>query len=293
VTGLRRARVTTDVLVMNERASSAALRRTDASVIVVDTVAAAAATPHLAALRKRGKRIVAVALMTKGALALARHADRVIACSDALARELHARGVPRSRTVVVRPGRDPLPAQSVSANGKLRILCVANWSRAKGIHTLLGATRGIPGVVVDLVGDAPDDRYARRVRRLAAHHGDRVRIRGPLRGAALARRYARATIFALPSTSEAYGMAVAQALAFGLPVVACDIPATREVAGRAAILVPPNDGPALRDALRRLATSERRRAAMGMRARARARRLPTWVTMEVGILEVVEELLAA
>jgi hypothetical protein len=293
VTGLRRARVKTDVLVVKDRASIATLRRTDASVIIVDTIAAAAATPHLAALRRRGKRIVAVALMSRGALALSRHADRVITCSEALARELRARGVPRSRTLVVRPGRDAMPAEGVAANGKLRILCVGNWSPSKGIHTLLDATRDIPGVVIDLVGDAPDERYARRVRGLAARHGDRVRIRGPLRGAALARRYAMAAIFALPSTSESYGMAVAQALAYGLPVVACDIPATREVAGSAAVLVPPNDGPALRDALRRLATSERRREALGIRARARARRLPTWVAMEVGILQVVEELLAA
>jgi glycosyltransferase involved in cell wall biosynthesis len=293
VTGLRRARVSTDVLVVNDRASIAALRRTAANVIVVDTIAAAAATPHLAALRKRGKRVVALALMEQGALALARHADHVVAVSDALSRRMRSRGVPGSRIDVVRPGRDAMPAQGVSANGKLRILCVANWSPEKGIHTLLAATRDIPDAVVDLVGDAPDQRYARRVRRLAARHGDRVRIRGPLRGASLERRYARASIFALPSTRDAYGMAVAQALAYGLPVVACDIPATREVARDAAVLVPPNDVSALREALRALATSERRREALGLRARARARRLPTWVAMEVGILQVVEELLAA
>lgn len=283
----------TDILIMDGRTSVVALRRTDAGVIVVDTIAAAAATPHLAALRRRGKRIVAVALMLRGAVALARHADRVIACSDALARELHARGVPRSRTAVVRPGRDAMPAEGVAANGKLRILCVANWSPTKGIHTLLDATRDIPGVVIDLVGDAPDERYARRVRRLAARQGERVRVHGALRGAALERRYASAAIFALPSTRESYGMAVAHALAYGLPVVACDIPATREVVGDAAVLIPPDDRRALGDALRRLATSERSRAAMGRRARARARRLPTWVAMEVGILEVVEELLAS
>jgi hypothetical protein len=294
VTGLRRARVKTDVLVVNDRASSAALRRTGASVIIVDTIAAAAATPHLAALRRRGKRIVAVALMSRGARALARHADRIITCSDALARELRARGAPKARIVVVRPGREPMPAEAASMDGKVRILCVANWSPTKGIHTLLEATRDTPAVVIDLVGDEADARYAKRVRRAASRHGEgRVRIRGPLRGAALARRYALASIFALPSTRESYGIAVAQALAYGLPVVACDIPATREVTGGAAVLVPPNDGRALREALRRLATSERRRVVMGLRARARARRLPTWVTMEVGILRVVEELLAA
>ena len=107
----------------------------------------------------------------------------------------------------------------------------------------------------------------------------------------LRRRYALASIFALPSTRESYGMAVADALGYGLPVVACDIPATREVTGGAAVLVPVGDAGAFRDALHDLAGNERRRVELGRKARARARRLPTWIEMEVGILDAVEGLL--
>jgi glycosyltransferase involved in cell wall biosynthesis len=283
--------VKTETLVLRDRASVAALRRTDANAIVVDTIAAPLAGPHLAALRNAGKRIAVLALMEDGALRLARRADLVIAASEALARELRKRGIPSSRITVVRPGREALPAEAVSANGKLRILCVANWSPSKGIHRVLEASALIPDAFVDLVGDEPDARYAARVRRIATRLAKRARIRGVLRGAALRRRYAMASIFALPSTRESYGMAVADALAHGLPVVACDIPATREVTGDAAVLVPAGDDAAFRDALRRLAASEGRRAALGRRARARARRLPTWVEMEVGMLEAVEGLL--
>ena len=273
------------------RASVAALRRTDASVIVVDTIAAALAAPHLGTLRRRGKRIAVLALMEDGALRLARHADLVFATSEALARDLAKHRVPASRITVVRPGRHALPAEAVSANGKLRILCVANWSPSKGIHRVLEASASIPGAFVDLVGDEPDARYAARVRRIAARLAKRARIRGVLRGAALRRRYALASIFALPSTRESYGMAVADALAYGLPVVACEIPATREVTGGAAVLVPVGDAGAFRDALRDLAGNERRRVELGRKARARARRLPTWIEMEVGILDAVEGLL--
>jgi len=282
--------VKTEVLVLRDRTSTTALGRTDASVIVVDTIAAALAAPQLGTLRKRGRRVAVLALMDDGALRLARHADLVIAASAALARDLK-RCIPASRIAVVRPGREALPAEAASANGKLRILCVANWSPTKGVHRVLEASASIPGAFVDLVGDEPDARYAARVRRIAMRLAKRARIRGVLRGAALRRRYAMASIFALPSTRESYGMAVAEALVHGLPVVACDIAATREVTGGAAVLVPVGDAGAFREALRDLAGNERRRAELGRKARARARRLPTWVEMEVGILQALEGLL--
>ena len=247
--------MTTETLALRDRASVAALRRTDASVIVVDTIAGALAVPSLPALRRRGKRVIALALMKQGALRLCRHADVVVTPSDALMSDLAALGIPAARIRVICPGREALPVEAAAGNGKLRILCVANWSPAKGIHTLLEAASTIPDAVIDLVGDAPIDRYAERVRKIAARAklAKRVRIRGSLRGAALRRRYARATIFALPSTRESYGMAVAEALGHGLPVVACDIPATREVTNGAAMLVAPGDAGGVRDALRDLA----------------------------------------
>jgi glycosyltransferase involved in cell wall biosynthesis len=82
-------------------------------------------------------------------------------------------------------------------------------------------------------------------------------------------------------------MALSDALAHALPVVACDIPATREVTGGAALLVPPRRAGPLAEALRSVATDAGRRATLGQRARARAVSLPTWERSERALADAV------
>jgi glycosyltransferase involved in cell wall biosynthesis len=294
---LARAGLGVRTLRLGERGAKARLRATRARVVLVDTIAAAAA-PELAGLRASGIRVVTVALMERGAATLARRSDRVIACSLALAREIRAQGIPRSRVVVVPPGvtrsyakRRARPERS----RRVRALCVANWTKAKGIRTLLAAIEWLPDVALDLVGDTPDPRYARLIRadlRRAPFRG-RVRVHGPKRGAALARLYSRSDLFALPSIAESYGMAVADALAAGLPVIACDIPATREVAGGAAILVPRGRVDPLADAIARVARDAALRQQLKRRSRRRAAKLPTWDHSERAFVRAVRALLNA
>jgi len=105
---LRRAGLGASVLDIERRRSIELLRGTTADLVIVDTIAAAAA-PELERLRARGVRICTLALMTRGAAPLARRSDRVISVSRALARDLAAQGVPRSRIAVVRPGTDLAP----------------------------------------------------------------------------------------------------------------------------------------------------------------------------------------
>jgi glycosyltransferase involved in cell wall biosynthesis len=254
----------------------AARRLPLADLAIVDTVAAAEAAPLLPRLRARGTRIATLALMTRGAVPLARRSDRVIAVSRALASELATRGIPRSRIAVVPPGVERVSGAR-GARGA-RALCVANWTRSKGIRTLLAAIELLPDVRLDLVGGTPDPVYARQVRadmRRAPLRG-RVRERGVVRGAALNRLYGRASFFVLPSVVESYGMAVAEALASGLPVIACDIPATREVTAGAALLVPRGRVDPLSRAIALVQSDGELRRELSRRARARGRELPTW-----------------
>ena len=289
---LHRHGLRTRTVVLRPR-SATALRLEDARVALVDTVAATAAAPRLPALRARGTRVVALALMSAGALVLARRADRVIVPSAVLRDELMASGVAAAKISVVAPGRDAIAPSDADGDTR-RVLCVANWSPAKGIHTLVSAMATVPEARLDLVGDASDRGYAARVRRMLARPAlaGRVRRYGSLGGAALEKRYRRASVFALPSARESYGMALAAALAHGLPCVACDIPATREIAGDAALLVPPGRSRPLADALRSVLTDEDLRARLRSRALRRARSFPTWQESEEAFVRVVRSELA-
>jgi len=285
---LRRDGVRVTTVLLGDGRDAARLSELRAPLVLVDTIAASLAAPHLARLSARGSKVVALAHMRNGAMALARRAHRVIAVSRALADELAAGGIDRRWIVVIPPGRDGLAA-GPRANRDGRVLCIGNWTPAKGIHTLVAAAARVPEVSLDLVGDTPDAAYAARVRRAIAARGlaQRVRVYGALGRTALARRYASASVFALPSTREGYPMVFVEALAHGLPVVGCDIPAVREVTDGAAILVPPGRVAPLAAALAKLVTDERSRRALARRSLLRARQLPTWAESEARFVRAV------
>jgi glycosyltransferase involved in cell wall biosynthesis len=285
---LGRAGLRVTTVVLRDRRDAARLRELRTRVVLVDTIAAPLAAPHLARLRARGTEVVTLALMSQGALVLARRSDRIVAVSRALADELVAGGIERRRIVVISPGRDRI-ASKPRANNDGRVLCVGNWTPGKGIHTLVAAAARVPQVSLDLVGDTPDPAYAARILRAIATRGlgSRVRVYGSLGRAALERRYAAASIFALPTIREGYPIVFVEALAHGLPIVGCDIPAIREVTGGAAILVAPGRVAPLAAAIEKLVTDERSRRALARRSQLRARHLPTWAGSEARFIRAV------
>lgn len=231
-------------------------------------------------------------------------ADRLIVPSETLARALRQAGIDPARLRVVPPGHDlpaptgPLP--DLRRDGRLALLCVANWLPAKGIDVLLEAVAGLPagaGARLHLVGDtAADPAYTRRLRaRLAAPDlRGRVVVHGPLPPAAVAAYYRAADLFVLPSRAESYGMAFAEAMAAGLPVVAAragHVPCL-VADGETGLLVPPDDPVALRTALQRLIADPPRRQALGAAARRRAAALPTWRQTAAAVVAVVREAIA-
>src|SRR5262249_42300792 len=106
---------------------------------------------------------------------------------------------------------------------------------------------------------------------------DRVSFVGDLDAAAVAVQYDCADVFVLPTLYEGYGMAVAEALARGLPIVSTSTGAVRGLGGPpAGIVVPPGDLPAFTDALSQVIGDEDLRARLAAGARDVRQRLPTW-----------------
>jgi glycosyltransferase involved in cell wall biosynthesis len=275
------------------------LARLRPSVVVIDSIAIPFAAPLLHWIR-RALRARVVALMhmpttARGTRAVMRSADRVVAVSADLARTLARAGVKRSRIAVIPPGSDGVPRiarriRRARDDGRLRVLAVANWSPAKGIATLVSAAAQVPEVHLDLVGDAGMGKYHDAVIARIEDGGlaTRVVVHGALDDRALARRYAEADVFALPTEREGYGIVFAEAITYGLPIVAADISSVRAIVGDAGLFVPSRRVRPLAAALR-LMTDVWLRRRLGRAARVRRRALPRWTTSRAAFVALISD----
>ena len=220
--------------------------------------------------------------------------QRVITTSQWTARTLAAEGVPIANLRVVEPGvdrrktRGSSDAKAAAVPGApqdlLNLLCVGTLTPRKGHAVLLEALNEIRDrhwhltCAGSLLRDAPTvAAIQHQIDRLSLRK--RVSLLGDLDREALERQYARADVFVLPSYLEGYGMALAEAVAFGLPVVSTTAGAIPEtVPANAALLVAPGDSRALAKALASLIDDPARRAALAANARAARASLPTWAT---------------
>jgi glycosyltransferase involved in cell wall biosynthesis len=214
------------------------------------------------------------------------HARRVI-ITGAETRSLMERfGLVHQDVALVEPGTDPAPlaqgsranASSRSASPRVQLLSVAALTPGKGHEILIDALATLPHRAWHLVCAGSltrDGATAARVRESIsrANLDDHVTLAGDH----LAAAYDGANVVVLASLQETYGMAVAEALARGLPVVATATGAIPDLVGDGAgLVVPPGDGHALAAALSRMIcdSSLRTRCAEGAR-RTRAR-LRSW-----------------
>jgi glycosyltransferase involved in cell wall biosynthesis len=97
-----------------------------------------------------------------------------------------------------------------------------------------------------------------------------VEYLGELDSAGIARELAHASIYALPARYEPFGLSILEAALSGCALVLGDIASLREVWGRSALYVPPDDHDALVSCLDRLIADASLRRALGYLARARA-----------------------
>lgn len=110
----------------------------------------------------------------------------------------------------------------------------------------------------------------------------RLRMLGPVDDDTLAAVLQRATVLAVPSLAEGFGLPVLEAMAAGVPVVHSDAPAIVEVAGNAGVVVPRKDVPALAAAIRSVAGNPLHRAELVAAGRQRARQF-TWERAAVAV----------
>jgi len=210
------------------------------------------------------------------------HVSHVLVPSPHTAATLTERyGVGAERITVARPGTDRFDLSGTPSTPPL-ILSVGIQHPRKGHDILLKSLAELTSLDWNavVVGAPYDPGFAAELDALVSDLGlaGRVRIAGGVSDDALRKLYGEATIFALATRYEGYGLVFDEALAAGLPIVSCRTGAVPDtVPSGAGVLVPPDDPPAFAAALGDLLTDTALREKTAGVARAAGQRLPTWL----------------
>jgi glycosyltransferase involved in cell wall biosynthesis len=251
----------------------------DGATVLVDGLVADADAMVAEAARLR---LVLLLHMPVAARELLHAVDAVVTTSAWTREWVLTQGLDPDRVHVATPGADPGPVVAGSVAGG-NLLCVGPVTRDKGYDVLLGALAEIADLEWRCVCVGALDLEPGFVDRLRASRiADRVVFMGPLTHAELDEVRSETDLVVSASRREAFGMAVAEGLARGIPAVATDVGGHPEAVGRAddgslpALLVPPDDAGALALALRRWLTDAGMRDRLRRSARSRRTSLTSW-----------------
>ena len=157
----------------------------------------------------------------------------------------------QEKTIVVLAAKDP------RKNTMRALRCFAELPRDVRVRLKLVGT---------MPGDMPD--VDELVRDLHLNHD--VDYCGFVSDQELLRLYSSSTMLFYPSLSEGFGLPVLEAMSCGCPVIASDRCSIPEVAGEAALLVDPEDEPAMVSAIRQLLADESLQQTLAARGVVRA-----------------------
>ncbi|WP_340425048.1 glycosyltransferase family 4 protein [Yoonia sp. GPGPB17] len=151
----------------------------------------------------------------------------------------------------------------------------------KGHDVLLKALARITDLdwQAKIVGAPLDANHAQELTdlRLSLGLGDRVTLTGQIDDAKLGALFGSATLFALATRFEGYGIVFDEALVHGLPIISCNVGAVPDtVPSGAGVLVPPDAPEAFADALRRLLSDPENRKTLAIAAQTAGHALPSW-----------------
>ncbi|MFO1071017.1 MAG: glycosyltransferase family 4 protein [Geminicoccaceae bacterium] len=207
----------------------------------------------------------------------------VVATSATTARTLQETyDVPAGRIVVAPPGTERRAAVEPEEEDDVRLTALGALVPRKDHPALVAALAGLQRLPwrLRIVGDtARAPAYVQRLRAQVADSGlaDRILILGELDDDSLERLWQGTDIAVSASRHEGYGMALAEAVARGVPVVTTAAGAVTDwLDGSAARIVPVGDTAALQAALAEVIGSDEVRARLREGALRLRAKLPDW-----------------
>ncbi len=200
-------------------------------------------------------------------------ADAIAVCSDFVARTMLSQGIPEARLRRVHLGFDPARfSPAARTNRTFRVMFVGLICLRKGVQYLLEAFRrlNLPDAELVLVGwKGADSRvFLPRYEGLYRHVPFVPQEQLPA-------LYNSASVLALPSIEEGFGMVVYEAAACGLPVIVTENVGAAIRDGQDGYVIPIRDPDALADRLLRFYRDEHLRREMGRSAHSYVQQF-TW-----------------
>ncbi|MFQ6550558.1 glycosyltransferase family 4 protein [Aestuariibius sp. 2305UL40-4] len=224
------------------------------------------------------------------------HAHHVLVPSPHTAELLTRKyDVQRKNITIARPGTDR-PRLAAAPIDPPLILAVGIQLPRKGHDVLIRALSQIKALEWQaVIAGAPlDPAFSDELRALRSDTGldERLKLAGRIERDELERLYAKASIFALATRYEGYGIVFDEALSHGLPIVSCAAGAVPDtVPHEAGLLVPPDAPDAFADALRTMLTDLSFRQGCAAAARIAGDALPGWDDTAKAIADALEEIL--
>jgi glycosyltransferase involved in cell wall biosynthesis len=198
---------------------------------------------------------------------------------------------------VVTPGIPQVYLEPSSENSKNQnnLLFVGRLDNQKGLDDLIVIFEktkiSYPGLKLTLVGDGPE---RKRIEGLIAEKGlsEDINITGQIPQTEIQRYYQNAALLLHPADRESFCIVVLEAMAFGLPVIATDLPEIREASEGEAILLSKSDLNLWAKEIRFLLENPKLRERLSVKGREVARR-HTWgvksLEFEKSLKEAVEK----
>ena len=236
----------------------------------------------------RGTLAVAYRLYRPFEQALLEHATRVIATSPPYLAASEPLSRWREKCVVIPLGinlarisapnysRDSDPSDS--ARGRFRVLSVGRLTYYKGFETLIECVAKINEAELDIVGEGEERAHLERlIDALPAAARVRIRLRGALSDHDKTELLSACDLFCLPSRerTEAFGIAVLEAMAMGKPCLVSDLPGSGMPwlvrSSGAGLLAPIDDAEQWRAAILKLMSDPALASEMGRRAEVAVR----------------------
>ncbi len=229
-----------------------------------------------------------------------RQADAVVVHSSSAGKDVaDSYGVPRDRIQVIHPGVDtdffhPCESRSEMADHRgPSLVYVGLLEPRKGVHDLLPmfsiVSKALPDARLSVIGVGPEEEAMKAACRREGL-SDRVAFEGKVSENRLLAVLKTADVFVFPSQQEGFGLACAEAMACGKPVVAYRNPVSEEVIGEGGVLVANRDLGAFADAVIRLAANPVEATGLGENGRLRVMNSFSWDVAAAEYIRLYESL---